>query len=358
MSDDFTTPALPASLAGADPFAAATPSRHPQTQARPSAQSTEKVAGEKFPCPCACNCNNLTAMDSTEVASASAAKFLRCASCAQAQHFGTRWNPQPTPLVSSVAPQDEVKMGTRTNTPIAIRHRGVDEEQEAWQREAAQQLEQERRDAARDRWMQRMPERWRLPYEKVDEVEERLARLKKRESVGTSLICFGPFGSGKTWVAHTYARAAVDQWLLWPSEILIGTEGDIVEPIANAGFRIADEMAKLLKPNLKMLIIDDVGQMSTYRTAEDRWAAFGKVVDWMYAHRRTLVITTNLELGKGGELEKWMGAAAYERLKSMAGARQVFRDEDKRSEMTARWEADYAAMRNEEDPAPSVRSDT
>jgi DNA replication protein DnaC len=348
VTDDFSTPSLPRTLAGADPFGA--PGRPGPVQ-QPVRRESNPDA-QKYPCPCMCRCGNDTSLGADEVTSLAAAKHLRCAPCASKGHFGLQWNPDPNAMVSPHVEQDKVVVGKR-GTTVAIRHHieSANEEQAQWEREAALELEQQRRDEARDRWMARMPERWRLPYEPIDEIDERLVRLKNNETVGTSLICFGPFGSGKTWAAHTYARAAVDQWLLWPSEITIGTEGDIIEPIANAGFRIGEVMDKILKPNLKMLIIDDVGQMSTYRSADDRWAAFGKVVDWMYAHRRTLVITTNLTLGKGNELEQWIGAAAYERLRSMAGAKQVFRDEDKRGEMTAKWEAEYNALHNNDDPA-------
>lgn len=349
MTDDFTTPAMPRALAGADPFAVPASPRHPDAQpARPAVDGD----AAKYPCPCTCGCGNDTALAAVEVTSTAAAKHLRCVECATKGHFGVRWNPDPNALVSPHVAQDKLVVGDRTGAPIAIRHhiQSANDEQAEWEREAAAELEQQRRDAAKQRWMERMPERWRLPYEPIEEIDERVERLKNGQTIGTSLICFGPFGSGKTWAAHTYARAAVDQWVLWPSEILIGTEGDIIEPIANAGFRIAEVMDKILKPNLKMLVIDDVGQMSTYRSHEDRWAAFGKVVDWMYAHRRTLVITTNLELGKEEALEKWIGAAAYERLRSMAGAKQVFRDEDKRGEMTAKWEAEYHAQHNNDDP--------
>lgn len=355
MTDDFSTPSMPGSLAGANPFAAPGAPRHPAPQAsRPVADES----GARFACPCMCRCGNDTSLAVAEVSSPAAAKHLRCAPCATKGHFGMRWNPDPNAMVSPHVTQDKVVVGDRTGTPIAIRHhiQSATDEQAEWEREAARDLMQQRRDEARQRWMDRMPERWRLPYEPIEEIDERLERFKNGETIGTSLICFGPFGSGKTWAAHTYARAAVDKWMLWPSEITIGTEGDIIEPIANAGFRIADEMAKILKPTLKMLIIDDVGQMSTYRTHDDRWAAFGKVVDWMYAHRRTLVITTNLSLGKGNELEHWIGAAAYERLRSMAGAKQVFRGEDKRGEMTARWEAEYALAHNNDDPLTASRN--
>lgn len=345
MTDHMNRAGLPASLSDADAFAALGPRPNPsRTPVLPADDS-----GARFLCPCTCNCGNDTSHAQSDVTSPSAARHLRCGSCAAESHFGPRWNPTPNRETTGTSQHDEIRTGSRTGRIVAVRRHVPDPEEQQWHREAAEQLEAERRNTARDRWLSNLPERWQLPYDQnealVPEVADRLNRLQKNQHVGTSLLCIGPFGSGKTWVAYTYARAAVDRRLLWPSEVRIGTEAEIVEPLANAGFRIAEEMGKLFKPTLKMLIIDDVGSFSAYRNQQERWAAFGKIVDWMYVHRRALVITTNKSLGTGAELEQWIGLPAYERIKSMAGEKQVFRDENKRGEMTALWESEYQAMR-------------
>jgi DNA replication protein DnaC len=355
MDDNIQSAGLPASLADADPFGASPVPRSTTARTQPTtAPASAPVEASSFvPCPCSCGCGNLTNKTYSEVESLSAAKHLRCESCGKAFHFGPRWiTDEPASNVTETASADKVVTGERSGETFVIRERVIDPLDAEWERQVARQLEQERRDAARDRWLQGLPERWQLPYddgeELVPEVEERLARLKDGRAAdhGTSLLCIGPFGSGKTWVAYTYARAAVDRWLLWPQQIRIGTEAEIVEPIAAASpWEVEAKMKELLKPTLRMLVIDDVGAFSTYRTPEARWAAFGKIIDWMYAHKRTVVITTNFTLGVGGELDKWIGTRPYERLKSMVGQHQVFRDEDKRSEMTLQWEAEYQAMK-------------
>lgn len=354
MSDNSPRPGTASSLGDADPFAAPTPTprvrdiTHDTYAADGSGAPVDK--SEPFPCPCSCACGNNTEKTVAQITSPSAARYLRCEPCAQDSHFGPQWNPAPGHSIG-LGPDDRVVVGDR-GTSVTIRKYVPDPIDLEWERQAVEDLATERRNGARERWLMSLPERWQLPYddgeELVREVEDRLTRLKSGNSVGTSLICFGPFGSGKTWVAYTYARAAVDRRLLWPKEIVIGTEAEIVEPLASAAaWDIAARMDDLLKPTLKMLMIDDVGTFSAYRNAEQRFAAFGKIVDWMYVHKRALVITTNKSLGTGGELEQWIGAPAYERLKSMAGQHQVYRDENKRGEMTAQWESEYQQMRAE-----------
>lgn len=292
-------------------------------------------------------------------------RFLRCTACAEAYHFGPRWTVDSTASVG-LGKADHIVTGNNrlrkdNESPITfvVRHRYVDPEDEASNKEIAQRLAIERRETAITRWLDRLPERWKLPYDEgeelVPQVEERLERLRSGKTHGSSLICIGPFGSGKTWVAYTYARAAVDRWVLWPQEIRVGTEAEIMEPIALASpWEVAEKSNELLKHSLKMLIIDDVGALGTYKNRDNRFATWTKVVNWMYEHNRTLVLTTNKTLGlEAGTppaehedlLVRWIGPTAYERLKHMVGAEQVFRDENKRSEMASRWEAEYQAMR-------------
>lgn len=347
MNDDgVKRPTLPASLVDADPFAA--PRTGPQRTPAGTPGPADTADAVKIPCPCACECGNDTDKTYSDVESLSAARFLRCASCAAAGHHGEKWMPEDAPRAQrpSLPSTDREVTGARTGERFVIRQPVVDAEDDEWDREIARRLAKERREAAIAKWQASLPERWQLPYEGeelVPEVEERLERLRLGNAGdhGTSLLCIGPFGSGKTWVAYTYARAAVDRWLLWPQEIRVGTETEILGPIALASpWEVAAKAAELLKPTLKMLIIDDVGT-GNFRNMDNQHAAYTQVVNWMYEHKRALVITTNKVPGSGKDLDKWIGPTAYERLKHMVGARQVFRDENKRAELTAQWEAEY-----------------
>lgn len=345
---------LPETLSGADPFAA--PATH---HTQPSSAETRPTGPDSaaVPCPCACACGNDTGKTYTEVESLSALRFLRCEPCGTALHFGPRWTARHPGSVASkgVGESDEVRQGKRSGSTVVVSKPSRSPEDEAWDRKIAADLARERRTEAIQKWQDALPERWRLPYDEgeelLPEITDRLERLDRagtegKGDHGTSLLCIGPFGSGKTWAAYTYARAAVDRWLLWPQEVRIGTEAEIMEPIALASpWEIAERTQALLKPRLKMLVIDDVGTLGTYKNVENRHAAFTKVINWMYEHKRALVITTNLELGEGASLDKWIGPTAYERLKHMVGPRQVFRDTNKRAELTAAWEAEYQAMK-------------
>lgn len=371
MTDEISRPGLPASLADIDPFAAPANPAHPSRplSAVPGSSGTNAAgrsaasaeAGETVPCPCACACGNATDMTFAELESFAAARFLRCGACAKALHFGPQWAAaDPAAARSHTSPDREV-VGDKSGVRFTVREPVVDPEDEALKRQAAIDLATQHRDAARQRWLDGLPERWKLPYDDgeslVPEVEERLARFRSGAAGdhGTSLLCIGPFGSGKTWVAYTYARAAVDRRLLWPQEIRVGTEGEIMEPLALASpWELTAATNALLKPTLKMLIIDDVGALGTYKNHENRHATWSKVVNWAYEHKRALVLTTNKTLGLVANepdtkkhadlLENWIGPTAYERLKHMVGAHQVFRDENKRAELTARWESEYQTM--------------
>lgn len=351
--------------ASEDPFAApSTPSMN--TTAKPAIMRPEPTTprpnryqdpaasndGAEFvPCPCVCNCGNRTDMTYATLASPDSARHLRCKSCGEQLHLGSRWTPERS-TGAEIGSADRVATGGRTGNSFVVRAQPVtDPEEDAWNREIEERLANERRDQARDRWLERLPARWRKPYndgeELAPEVEERLARFQSGQGGhGTSLMCIGTFGGGKTWVAYTYARAAVDRHLLWPQEITIGTEADIMEPLALASpWELTERSQELLKPTMKLLIIDDVGALGTYKNHENRFATWTKVVNWAYEHNRALVLTTNKTLGEGGELEQWIGPTAYERLKHMVGEHQVFRDDNKRAEMTALWEAEYQKVR-------------
>jgi DNA replication protein DnaC len=308
----------------------------------------DATPGTNYPCPCVCLCNNHTNKKYSEVESFDAAKSLRCDECAQKSHFGPRWSPAGSHL-AALGAADEV-VTTKNGASFVIRRNHEDPEDEALNRQIAEDIATEQRTQARDKWLASLPERWRMPYRDgetlVPEVEERLSRLADGDAAahGTSLLCCGPFGTGKTWVAYTYARAAVDRRLLWPQEVRVGTEADIMEPIALAApWEVSAKASGLLRPNLKLLIIDDVGALGTYKNEANRYATWSKVVNWAYEHKRAVVLTTNLSLGDGQELENWIGPTAYARLRHMVGRKQVFREQDKRAQMTAQWEAEYLA---------------
>lgn len=358
MTDEISRPEVPATLkdlldGAADPFA-----RHPAASAAaptaPANPSTPGATGEMYPCPCVCQCGNDTSMPLakvTEGSMAAAVRRLRCEPCVKAGHLTnppTTATPQARPASAptrDIGEHDIATRGTRTGTPIVLRTSTTTDQEAEWDRQAAIQAEQARRDAAEQKWMRSLGERWSRPLDKdlLPEVEDRLARLSDSRGVhGSSLLVVGPAGRGKTWVGYTYARTAVARRLLWPQEIQHGSEGDLMEPIVFGQFSDrARKTSELLNKRTRMLFIDDVGSYS-FPKPDDRWSLYTRIVDWAYADHRTLILTTNLSLGADSELERWIGVRAYGRLKSMIGPQPIFMvDADKRDEMTKIWEAEY-----------------
>jgi DNA replication protein DnaC len=272
----------------------------------------------------------------SKVTSAAAATLLRCASCMSQGHLalGVKAGTVPTPTKKRPAP------------PVAVRTLNVrSEEDRELDRMAAREAHAMRRAEAKARWDASLPEKFRRPLDDVQEraVQDRLERLRTgRGSHQTSLLTYGPYGSGKTWVGYSYARLAVEKNLLWPSEIVHGTEAEIMEPLAFASrWEMADRLKKFLNPRMKMLMIDDVGNMGRWPDVDTRHATYASVINWMWENNRALILTTNQRPGEGGELSQWIGTAAYERLRNMVGKDVVLRVGDKRAALTAQWEREY-----------------
>lgn len=376
VSDEVSRAGFPDSLAevlaAADPFAGpAAPVRPGPVTGEPvavagdpavvrplrPAPGSKDVASEgRYPCPCACGCGNDTEMPTSEVESWTAARALRCNSCAAAGHFGAAWNSEA--VVADTANRallsgDHEVTGSRTGERIVVRSVVVDPEEAALDRQVAIEFEQRRREEALNRWLEKVPARFKHATGDViaPEVVERLDRLRDPNGVHfASLLVQGPTGGGKTWTAYQYALSAVQRSILWPQQIRIGTEQTLFEPYVCA--RPNDRpvrRAELLNDSVRMIVIDDVGTARfQFFTAEDRWSLWQDVVDWAYARDKALVLTSNLDMD---ELYEWLGERAYDRLKHMIGTEVMIREEPKRAETAHRREEAYQQQRGVEAPA-------
>lgn len=334
-----------ASAGGVDPFAApATPvaPRRPVSGPVPvgsSAFAPGDESGVMFACPCSCECGKDTTVAASKVTSAAAARMLRCPACIRAGHLGLAAKKDTAPVADGAArkrPKPQVRV-------VSV----YDEDDAELDRMAAREALAMRWAEATAKFEKSLPEKFRRPLDPVQEqaVEDRLKRLEDPQGRGDhqlSLHTYGPYGSGKTWVGYSYLRCAVERRLVWPSEIVHGTEAEIMEPLVFAArWEIADRMKKFLNPRMKMLLIDDVGNMGRWPDVETRHATYASVVNWCWENNRALIMTTNLDLGPGESLERWIGVAAYERWRNMIGRDPVFRVGNKRAELTAKWEAEY-----------------
>lgn len=313
-----------------DPFNVPHPANRPSVSARsqPVGAPVQVVDGQVV-CGCVCGCGNPSDLPWSEKVSPTAARLLRCSGCLDSLH----------------------SPGASGRTVLLID--AVDPLEAEWDKIAARESEADSRAAAKEAWATRLPEKWARPLDAEPDQEpavlDRLNRLRTHTGRhGLSLMAVGPYGTGKSWVAYSYARLAVEQDLLWPSEIVMGTEAEILEPLAYAPFaEVTSQLKALLNPKHKMFVIDDIGKMARYPNDDQRRRIFGTVINWIDEHCAALVMTTNLTLGPEGELARYVGAVAYERIRVMVGGDVVFREQAKRAELTAQWESEYRASRPE-----------
>ncbi len=169
--------------------------------------------------------------------------------------------------------------------------------------------------------------------ERIEKIIE--SKINKIETDGplhrNSLLLSGKLGVGKTWVAYAYPRKLIARGLLYPANVIHGTETTLLTPLALAGFERPDKIMEMLKPSHKFFLIDEVGR-ATFRTPEIRHEIWYAIINHVYEHHIPLVLTTNMSTNDsryGNELENWIGEAAYDRLKNMADV-IVPSDENKR----------------------------
>lgn len=314
---------------GVDPFASPCPALIRKPSARAGVGEQDGPV-EMLACQCSCSCSSATTVPASRATSAATRRLVRCAACQSAKH----------PLAALARPATTVPAAAPSRVRVA-----VSAEDAALDRQVAAEQAREQRATAYAAFEETLPAKFRRPLDAVQEraVDDRLRRLATgRGTHGLSLLTYGVYGSGKTWTAYSYMRLAVQRGLLWPAEVRHGTEGEIMEPLVYAAkWEVADRLKALLNPRLKMLLIDDVGNMGRWPDVATRHATYAAVVNWLWENDKALVISTNLDLGAGNALEAWIGVAAYERVRSMIGRDPVFRDTEKRATLTAQWEREY-----------------
>lgn len=134
-----------------------------------------------------------------------------------------------------------------------------------------------------------------------------------------------------TWTAYAYLNKALQEGKVTAGQILTGSEMTLLGHITRAGFKAEDKWEEILNPKNRIYFIDDVGKAS-YSNSEARTAAWYSVIDHIYAHQLTIILTTNLNpTGQGpNSLYSWLGPAAYDRLMALVGKNFVPSNVNKR----------------------------
>jgi DNA replication protein DnaC len=268
-----------------------------------------------FACACPCGCR----LDSTVPASPAAAlaRHARCVKCGTPKHMNTY------PIAK---PDDGVRRKSITELYVPS------EEEAEQSRSAAREVYGEIWRQQWDHWQASLPEKFRSAETEHAQVKERLRRLAVGERGVASLLVIGPPGSGKTFLSIGMANAAIKAGYFKPSEVLFGSEAELLASVANSGFgEVELGLRKVISPRVKLLVLDDVGR-GTWLNEAMRPKVFGYVLDKFWSQNRVVVLTSNLEPAALGE---YLGDGAMDRLKSMVGNAVLILDtESKRKKVT------------------------
>lgn len=296
-------------------------------------ETTPVVVADKpafFPCACPCGCANTTTVPA--IGGPALARHARCQTCSTDEHLAAH----PTPAADGLTKPKvltELYIPTPEETQLA--------------RAAAREVYGEIWNSQWEAWQASLPEKFRNAETEHSQVKERLRRLESGENGVASLLVIGAPGQGKTFLSIGYANAAIKAGYFKPSEVLFGSEAELLASAANSGFgEVEKRLGKILSPSVKMLILDDVGR-GTWLNEAMRPKIFSLVLDKYWSRNRVIVMTSNLSTSL---LAEYLGDGAMDRLRSMVGNGALILDtESKRRKVTEEMLA-----RTKEAPEPVV----
>jgi DNA replication protein DnaC len=286
-----------------------------------------------YPCACPHGCTVPSTLP--RLNSAALARHARCAGCATDEHLA-QW-----PTLGSGA------RANRAVTDVYQPSRGEKQAAIAAQREVFTEIwsEQWRR------WQESLPEKFKHAETNHPHVRERLRRLRAGERGVASMLVVGKPGMGKTFLAVAYANAAIKAGFFKPSEVLFGSEAELLASVANSSFgEVEVGLRRLISKRVKLLVIDDVGR-GTWLNETMRPKVFSLVLDKFWSENRVVVLTSNLS---PADLGTYVGDGAMDRLRSLVGNGSLVLDEEKskRRSITDEMLERAAAVAEEEPPVP------
>ena len=275
-------------------------------------------------CPCACGRDSIVSMKLSKVL----ANHARCVECGESQHM----------LDNPIIDKDPTR---RASNAITLLHEVTQEEIEA-SKQANAEVRKEIFDAQWVKWEESIPEKFRGAKSDHPMILEGLARLKEHKNGVASLAAFGDTGVGKTYMSIAYANAAIKAGYFKPTEVLFGSESELLAAAANAQFAdVETAFRKLTSRRYKMIIIDDVGR-GTYLRDDMRPKVWSLILDKLYSENRVIVVTSNLS---NTGLTEHIGEGAMDRLRAMVGYRSAILKEPQRRKVT---EETLASMKKDE----------
>lgn len=195
----------------------------------------------------------------------------------------------------------------------------------------AQSLEHAKAEAhekALSQWYARVPKKFHNADVSKDEfVLDRIERY--RNGIPSGFIVTGSYGTGKTWMAYGFLNALINKDIVHPSEVLFGSENELLGIISMGTFAEQEEARKrLMDPKYKIVYIDDVGQ-GNFRSSRDAHSIWNQCVDGIWSSDRVLIVSTNYSLSaqevlpgakyQPSQFEEWIGGAAMDRMGGVSG---------------------------------------
>ena len=280
-------------------------------------EALPKVPKPPYPCMCPCACGLESTISGNMPFALS--YYARCKKCAASKHI------KENPIIPQPAGDELERLGI-----ISVTHKktGLEARRE---RQAYDEVQKDIHEFQFTKWQERIPAKFRSAHTKHSGVDDRLKLLSEGKMGVASMISQGATGMGKTYLAVAYANAVIKAGFLKPSEVVFGSEADLLAGAANAPYAEVEKSFKLLTSGTyKMIIIDDVGRAPWLR--EDmRPKVWSLILDALYANNRMVVVTTNLNKE---DLESHIGTGAYDRLRAMVGYKTIVLDDPKRRAVT------------------------
>lgn len=127
-----------------------------------------------------------------------------------------------------------------------------------------------------------------------------------------------------TWNAYSFLNLAIANGIATPGQIVADTETSVLGKITSAGYKKPEMLDALLNDRNKIWFVDDVGQ-GFFNDPQKRAEVWFELLDHIYTHQLTLLITTNLSPFKtqngtrSSPLENWIGPRAFDRLRAIIG---------------------------------------
>lgn len=180
----------------------------------------------------------------------------------------------------------------------------------------AEEVKQQRIEASLKDWKRKVGATFAGATTQEPIVLDRVARLSQNKGTHkTSLVLYGNMGTGKSWTAYGLINMAIAAGVATSGQIVNDTETGVLGKITVSGYKKPELLEELLADRNKIFFIDDVGQ-GFFSDAQKRTEVWFELVDHIYTHQLTLLMTTNLA---PKQLEAWIGPRAYDRLRTLVG---------------------------------------